>query len=375
MLTGKPGAQKWIPVDRLKPVKRKVARKAVPVAKPKTAPPAPKAVSIAKPQSLTPAQKAELKAAEFAKKEAARQKAREAIKQAEKRLSMDTAGLLDALKKADSPIVRTPVKEKVFGRTGIDPVPLFEKNTENLLGRGAFGTAVRTPKGVAKRGFIAPAETKALKALEGTGVTPKLLGESYTQEKAGKGTFSISTRKGTILMSEMKGASVHSQIANMSAKAKQDAFDGLLKSRAKVHRAGVAHNDMHMGNVLWDSKTKTMNILDLGLARIDERAALIEALGTKRGRVAPFGAVEAPGDYQSQSLFRALNPKNQSASKSAAWKRFVANRKKVEAEIAKDGLAEEFSGASIRTLPRGISKGMTKARAKQLIDMLYEGIE
>ena len=331
-----------------------------------------------KPASLSPQEKAEKKAAEFARKEAARQKARQVAEKAKAQMladpSIPESELNAALAAANKPIIRTPPKEGVYGQTGIDPVPLFNSNTENVLGRGAFGTAVRTPKGVAKRGFIAPAETKALKALEKTGVTPKLLGESYSQPKATKGTFSIPTRKGTILMEEVKGKPIVKQLTELSDGEKQDAFDGLLKSRGKMHRAGAAHNDMHSHNLLWDKQNKQMNIIDMGLVRLDERAALVEALGTRRGRRTSFGEMVEPGDYQSQSIFKALNPRNASAKNSEVWKRFDANRQKVEKLIAEDGLADEFKGASIRTLPKSISQGMTKARAKELIDMLYDGI-
>ena len=152
-------------------------------------------------------------------------------------------------------------------------------------------------------------------------------------------------------------------------------MESLIGARAKIHRLGIAHNDMHSGNVMWDVKRRQMSVIDLGLARVDERAALIEALGTRRGKMT-FGQVDKPGDYQSAGLFKDLNPNGWSLKNSSVWKRFEANRKYVEWMIKnEDGLGDEFSKASIRKLPSAISKGMSKDRARQLIAKLYEGIQ
>ena len=125
---------------------------------------------------------------------------------------------------------------------------------------------------------------------------------------------------------------------------------------------------------MWDAKCKKVTLIDMGLVRLDPRAALIEALGTRRGQVDIVGRVVKAGDYQSQGLFRLLNPKNSTANQSAVWKRFSANRKKVEKLLAEEGLLDAFSQASIRKLPQGISGSMSKDRALQLIEILYEGI-
>jgi hypothetical protein len=72
-------------------------------------------------------------------------------------------------------------------------------------------------------------------------------------------------------------------------------------------------------------------------------------------------------------LFAALNRGSQS-TKLPIWKRFQANRKKVESMLAEDELLDLFDKASIRVLPKSISKRMSKERAMELIQILYEGI-
>jgi SPP1 gp7 family putative phage head morphogenesis protein len=266
-------------------------------------------------------------------------------------------------------------KDKILESSGVNPVALFDES-DTVLGRGLFGTAKLTPKGVAKRGSIAKAEIEGLEALGDSGVTPRLLGQAYTQPKFESKTFKIPTRQGTILMEEAKGKTLWSieKEANFKLEGPEPQlmFSELLKSRKAIHTRGVAHQDMHQGNVLWDAKSKKMTIIDLGLARIDPRAALIEALGTRRGRI-NLGQVEKPGDYQSVPLFAALNRGSQS-TKLPIWKRFQANRKKVESMLAEDELLDLFDKASIRVLPKSISKRMSKERAMELIQILYEGI-
>ena len=119
---------------KVKP-KRKPRKKAVPKPKAKTPPPPPPP----KPKSLSPEEKALAKAKAFAEKEKARAKARKAIESAKTDLGIDDDELERALALAKKPLVR---QEEVYGRTGIDPVKLFNDNVENKLGSGAFGTAV-----------------------------------------------------------------------------------------------------------------------------------------------------------------------------------------------------------------------------------------
>ncbi len=342
-----------------------------PAVKPKKAVKAPKP----KPASLTPQQKADIKAKAFLEKEKARQAARKAIEKATPKLAstagMSSGELLDAINSATK---RT--KDKVLAQSGINPVPLFEKS-DQILGTGMFGTAKLTPKGVAKRGTIAKAEIEALEALQDSGVTPKLLGQAYFEPKFTRHFSGIQARKGSILMEKAEGDTIwglqrKSVNYQLDPNETEDMFVKLVQARKEIHLRGVAHQDMHQGNVLWDRKNKKLTVIDFGMARVDARAALVEALGSKQGKI-DYGVVREAGDYQSEQLFKALNRESR-GSKSPTWKRFVANKKKVESMLAADNLLEAFSRASIRVLPKSISSGMTEARALELLEVLYDGI-
>lgn len=367
MLTGKAGAQKWIPVEKLQKIKPKVVRKRVAVAKPKPAP---------KPASLSPEEKAAQKAALFAEREAARQKARALKQQAKSKLAsnggMNTATLDRAMAAAAKPVVKAPTPVKWSSLDGIDPVPLFDSSSD-VLGRGFMGIAKLTPQGVVKQGQIARSEVEALKLLKGSGVTPEFLGVIYEQGTKFKTYLGlVPARKGTLLMTKAPGRPLV-KVGKLQGAEALDAFDQFIGARKAIHLKGIAHHDMHLGNVLWDSKTRKMTVIDLGVARIDPRSALIEALGSRRGFI-NFGKIEKPGDFQSVNTWQWMNPKNASANQSARWKRFAANRKKVEAMLKADGLGDEFSNASIRKLPKAISSAVSKERAMELLELLYEGV-
>ena len=147
----------------------------------------------------------------------------------------------------------------------------------------------------------------------------------------------------------------------------QSALKRLMKARKKIHLSGIAHQDMHPGNLLFDLKSKKLTVIDLGMAQIDSRAALVEALGAMES---PIGIV---GDYQSQYVFTYLN-KVSAVKKSETWKQFVRNRKAVIAKLQTEG-AGGIANATIRSpLPKDATANLSTTRALELLEELYEGI-
>ena len=184
----------------------------------------------------------------------------------------------------------------------------------------------------------------------------------------------MKVRKGYLAMDKAPGETIGKILdfgGGFTERQSREVTDSLLRARKKIHLKGVAHQDMHGNNVLYDLKSKQMTIIDLGTARIDARSALVEALGTNRGRMS-FGQVEAPGDYQSRPTFTLLN-KTSKLADNPVWKRFNANRRAVEAKLKREG-AGSILNASIRKLPRDVTKNLSPARALELLEELYEGI-
>jgi len=276
-------------------------------------------------------------------------------------------------KPAPAPAPAPPSTPPTGGST---PKELYEQSTRSL-GRGMFGEARLTPDGVVKFGHLTDAELKMLKHLSDSGVTPRFIDVEIVSDYANTFPGVGRTRRGYLQMGEAPGKSAASLLSPAASpldkQEKTRIFDALIKARGRIHTLGVAHQDVHAGNVIWDSASGQLTLIDMTTARVDARAALIEALGTRRGRM-NLGKIEQPGDYQSSALFRELNPGNVQA-KNPVWQRFNSNRKAVEQELRNDGLYDAFQAASIRTVPRTISSGMTQDRAMKLIQMLYEGLQ
>ena len=286
---------------------------------------------------------------------------------------MGTAELDKALKAVDTKVIAKAKPSAVTDVKGFNPVDLFN-NSNDTLGRGAFGEARLTSKGVVKRGWLNKAELTAMERLGDTGVTPKLLGSAFEGDWKPKLFPGMNVRRGHMLMEKAPGEPLQKLIefgGGLTEKQGAGAFESLMKARKKIHLGGVAHQDMHPGNLMFDLKSGKLTVIDLGMARVDSRAALVEALGTGRGRMS-FGKVEQAGDYQSRSLFSYFN-KLSGAKKSETWKRFQRNRKSVIEKLITEGAGDTVN-ASIRKLPRSVTSKLTSQRALELLEELYEGI-
>ena len=108
-----------------------------------------------------------------------------------------------------------------------------------------------------------------------------------------------------------------------------------IRLRADIHRRGVAHGDMHEGNVTWDGQK--MGVIDFGLSKVGYRAALNEALGT-------FGA-----DPRSAFALDGFRRDGANTAKASQLERKV------------EQIRKKAGGA------------ITEKRAQQLIEELYDG--
>jgi len=297
--------------------------------------------------------------------------AQEAEQKALAKLStqMGTAELDEALKAVNTKVVAKPSRPPATDIRGIDPVNIFW-DSKDSLGRGAFGEARLTSQGVVKRGWLSKQELKITEKLNDSGVTPRLLGSAYEGDWQPKLFPGLNVRRGYMLLEKAPGEPLQKMIQSgggLTNKQANNAFESLMKARKKIHMAGVSHQDMHPGNIMYDLKSEQLTVLDFGLSRLDTRAALVEALGVMQS---PIGIV---GDFQSKALFTYLN-KTGGVKKSEMWKRFKKNRKAVIDKLQAEG-AGDIVNASIRApLPSSATKNLSTKRALELIGELYEGI-
>ena len=173
-------------------------------------------------------------------------------------------------------------------------------SNKNFLGSGAFGSVYKldgNPPTVIKKGQFGRHEVEALEKLKGTGITPKVLGQKYTTKwEVPSGLPSheyLKTREGTVVMTLAKGKPAGQLLAaggpfgdfdKPKNLAQRDLMlDQYIKARKTIHMKGMSHNDMHADNFMFDPITNKGTVIDFGLAQMNKKSALIEAIGTGTG--------------------------------------------------------------------------------------------
>ena len=99
-----------------------------------------------------------------------------------------------------------------------------------------------------------------------------MLGSAYEGEWKPKLFPGMNVRRGYMLMEKAPGESLQKLIqfgGGLTYKQGNSAFQSLMKARKAIHMRGVAHQDMHPGNIMLDLKSERLTVLDLGMARID----------------------------------------------------------------------------------------------------------
>lgn len=254
------------------------------------------------------------------------------------------------------------------GVKGYKPIQAYNRKDNVLLGEGAMGKAFRTkgpPPGVVKQGAIGEEEVKAWQTLQKTGRVPEFHGavvsKNMKEVDSGLGGH-VREAKGYLGLGEATGKTLYNQTFGNDQK--RDMINEYIRSRRDIHKAGVAHNDMHAGNVYYDQATKKAQLIDFGLAQVSPKAAFMEALNTNQG------------DWQSERVFNAFMPRGDEPS---SYNRFRRNQQKVLTALENEGFdTGTILGAGIRNKVEYIDQlfddELTDDRARQLIDQLYEGV-
>jgi tRNA A-37 threonylcarbamoyl transferase component Bud32 len=158
------------------------------------------------------------------------------------------------------------------------------------FGDGAFGKVRLLDRGeVVKDGKIGQYEAAILEKLQGQGIAPRLMGVQYARAKQPKTVGPgygghVREREGQLAMERAPGDKWGKQLYSATKAEKEKMMDAYLGIRAKLHQQGIAHNDMHGGNVFYDPKTGKAMLIDMGLAQMGYKPALIEALAAFNGK-------------------------------------------------------------------------------------------
>lgn len=243
------------------------------------------------------------------------------------------------------------------------------KDPDNvLLAKGAMGAAYRTkgpPPGVVKKGQIGEFEIAAWQKLQATGRVPEFHGATVNKNlkevEYGLGGH-VRESKGFLGIGEAKGKPI-SALGLTDPAERRAVIDEYIRTRKDIHLAGVAHNDMHGGNVFYDRSTGKMQAIDFGLAQISHKAALIEALSTRGG------------DWQADNFITRWKP---SGDEPPAYNQFMRNQRALLRVLDNQGYDSDWiTSTGIRTKPEKIDEildGMSEADARTYLKVLYKGV-
>jgi hypothetical protein len=272
-----------------------------------------------------------------------------------------------------------------------------------LLGRGAYGTVLREPnKGNAvKRGEVGKIEADLIDRLGKADLGPKLLAAQLD----GDSQYNPGTKIGRVAMSVVAGSPIGSKAPDKEIGGVKVA-DAYWTARANLHRMGIAHNDMHIDNVLIDRKGKA-RFVDMGLAQDSPKAALAEAMGAFMppggGRADRGRGAAGQGDWQvrrwdgtagrllevyEHRLKMGANPKEVQLARGKLEQQapilaqIQQNKASVQYAMKKDGFTLDDIATVIdhgirspmETYEQGVWAKMSNEQAQKYISILYEGV-
>lgn len=230
-----------------------------------------------------------------------------------------------------------------------------------FAGRGAFGYVLIKGDIVVKRGRISNDEPLLMSMAHKAGAAPGVVKAEYLAVEKGmrpEGRVAMERAKGKVLDSLNKeNKSVKEKIAN--------SYWALAK---RLHRAGIAHRDLHTGNVFYDPETGKSVAVDFGQAKKSYHQSLAEAMRPlyilKKMVKDPMYVYDIDEDQ-----FR--GPK---AGFSANRREMVPNFRRLNDNLPK---VESFlisNGLTAREIERGRLGALRVGTVKKAIKMLYDGV-
>jgi len=272
-----------------------------------------------------------------------------------------------------------------------------------LLGRGAYGTVLREPnKGNAiKRGEVGKIEADLIDRLGKVDLGPKLLAAQLD----GDSQYNPGTKIGRVAMSVVAGSPIGSKAPDKEIGGVKVA-DAYWTARANLHRMGIAHNDMHIDNVLVDRKGKA-RFVDMGLAQDSPKAALAEAMGVflpPTGSTADRGRGAAgQGDWQVRrwkgtagdllSIYEmgtkyggtplaTERARKDLETKAPILAKVRENKNEVQFAMLRDGFSKDDIAtvmdhgirSPMETYEQGVWAKISNEQAQKYISILYDGV-
>ncbi len=265
------------------------------------------------------------------------------------------------------------------------------------IGQGAFGsvTVDKDRTYAVKRGDISDTEGKLIQKIGDRDLGPKLIAADV-DGPGWERAPGVDNRRGRLAMTIVEGEPIGIFRRPDDMIGGVRVADAYWTARAQLHRMGIAHNDMHIDNVLVDNNGKG-RFVDMGLAQDSPKAALAEAMGAfnppKGGQADRTGAGGAgQGDWQvrrysgtgGELLATAQRNGNHAVLEQRApvAARVLDNKNALQFRMLKDGFSKDdiatIMDHGLRSDPSSYNKGIwqriTDQQAQDYINLLYDGV-
>jgi hypothetical protein len=284
------------------------------------------------------------------------------------------------------------VKADTTSRTGKENYDWEDSLSKDakVLGRGSYGTAILGGNGdVVKRGEIGENEAALIDRAGKLGVGPRVI----SAELDGPADYTPGAKKGHIAMTLVEGEPIGYRTG-------PEVSNAYWQARATLHRGGIAHNDMHIENVLVGSDGKG-RFVDMGMAQDNPKAALAEAMGVFTNPLPGTSKDWKPngmtgnGDWQAQRydniggpLIRDVERKGMQSARQRLEQEhpnaytIYRNRANAINRMREMGLTDQeitdtmFHGirSTDSSFERGAMGKLTNDQAQEIIEVLYDGI-
>jgi hypothetical protein len=309
--------------------------------------------------------------------------------------SADTKSSRKSAKKFDE-----EMKTEQLRRDGDQTFDRWDETTgsgSKKLGQGAFGTVVKDKDSTyaVKRGDISDTEAKLIQKIGDRDLGPKLIAADV-DGPGWERAPGVDNRRGRLAMTIVDGEPIGIYRSPDDVIGGVRVADAYWTARAQLHRMGIAHNDMHIDNVLVDNNGKG-RFVDMGLAQDSPKAALAEAMGafnppkgSQADRTGAGGAGQGDwqvrrysgtgGELMGAAMRTGDHTKLEQRAPVAA--RVLDNKNALQFRMLKDGFSKDDIATvmdhGLRSDPSSYNKGIwqriTDQQALDYINLLYDGV-
>jgi hypothetical protein len=309
--------------------------------------------------------------------------------------SADTKSSRKSAKKFDE-----EMKTEQLRRDGDQTFDRWDETTgsgSKKIGQGAFGsvTVDKDRTYAVKRGDISDTEGKLIQKIGDRDLGPKLIAADV-DGPGWERAPGVDNRRGRLAMTIVDGEpiGIYRRPDDMIGGVR--VADAYWTARAQLHRMGIAHNDMHIDNVLVDGKGKG-RFVDMGLAQDSPKAALAEAMGAfsppRGGQADRTGAGGAgQGDWQVRrysgtggellGAAQRTGDRTELEQRAPVAARVLDNKNALQFRMLKDGYSKDDIATvmdhGLRSDPSSYNKGIwqriTDQQAQEYINILYDGV-